>query len=350
MTHPYKNRPSTSFWSRAVSNNWDPGSVIASDSFLIRLGEKIMSAGSCFASNMVPYLTNAGFKYLKTEAPHLAFVEVPDEAYGYGKFSAAYGNIYTARQLLQLLLRSLGEYKPVEDRWYVEDRVVDPFRPGLKYAASTDVEFDLLTRQHLRCVLEAFSSADVFVFTLGLTEAWISAIDGAVFPVCPGTISGTFDPHRHVFQNFSVADIVADLSRFIRRLKQINPRVRIILTVSPVPLVATATGNHVLLATMYSKSVLRAAAQEVTDTFEGVRYFPAYELATGPQAPKTYFESDRRNVSQEAIASIMNVLLSGCEGVKASSNGTISAPTKTTASAASQAIMNAECEEAMLDR
>ena len=41
-----------------------------------------------------------------------------------------------------------------------------------------------------------------------------------------------------------------------------NPKARLVLTVSPVPLAATASGSHVLPATIYSKSVLRAAAQE----------------------------------------------------------------------------------------
>ena len=37
-----------------------------------------------------------------------------------------------------------------------------------------------------------------------------------------------------------------------------TPKLRILLTVSPVPLTATAGDDHVLLATTYSKSVLRA--------------------------------------------------------------------------------------------
>jgi hypothetical protein len=49
------------------------------------------------------------------------------------------------------------------------------------------------------------------------------------------------------------------LSRFARC------DLRIVLTVSPVPLVATVTGSHVVPATIYSKSVLRIAAQEIAE-------------------------------------------------------------------------------------
>ena len=43
-------------------------------------------------------------------------------------------------------------------------------------------------------------------------------------------------------------------------LRDYNENMRFILTVSPVPLVATAGSEHVLAATLYSKSVLRAVA------------------------------------------------------------------------------------------
>jgi len=166
--------------------------------------------------------------------------------------------------MLQLLQRCLGQFHPSEDRWQSPNGVIDPFRPGLRYPAASNREFDLLTAQHIERTLTGLRQANVFVFTLGLTEAWISTIDGAVFPACPGTVAGSFDPQRHAFKNFSVAEVVADLETFISLLRSINPEVRIILTVSPVPLVATATGRHVLAATLYSKSVLRAAAGEIT--------------------------------------------------------------------------------------
>ena len=54
-----------------------------------------------------------------------------------------------------------------------------------------------------------------------------------------------------------------------------------ILTVSPVPLVATAAGKHVLVATTYSKSVLRVACEEVCQKAADVMYFPSYEIITG---------------------------------------------------------------------
>ena len=183
MSHPYKSAPRAAFWSRAVSTDWYPADVVATAGQYIAATEKVMTAGSCFASNLVPYLEQAGLTYVRTERPHPAFQF--EERFGYEKFSAAYGNIYTVRQLLQLLRRSLGQFSPVEDRWHVGDQVIDPLRPGLVHPARSDREFDLLTAQHLRAVRQAFVTADVLIFTLGLTEAWVSAVDGTVFPRAP---------------------------------------------------------------------------------------------------------------------------------------------------------------------
>lgn len=359
IPHPYKLAPASSFWSRAVARNWNPPDLIdlGSQPFLISKQDKVVSAGSCFASNIIPYLEKSGLTYLKTETQHPAFQDMPPEALGYANFSAAYGNIYTARQLLQLFKRSVDVFSPAEDRWEIGDEIVDTLRPGLRYRARSHREFDILTAQHLRKTYEAFAQADVFIFTLGLTEAWVSRIDGTVFPACPGTVAGSFDPERHEFKNFDAAEVTTDLIEFVHLLREVNPDVRIVLTVSPVPLVATAAGKHVLHSTTYSKAVLRVAAEQVSKSQPNVLYFPAYEIITGPQAPWEFYEEDRRSVSQAGIEIVMHALLARCEvahdvlniGSMEEAPPQQEIPSPTLAAEWSRRIAEAECEEAMAD-
>ncbi len=310
--HPYRSQPDRAFWARSVAKDFSAADVYAGPTPLLTREDRIISAGSCFASNLVPYLEAEGFTYLRTETPPPRLAHLPENL-GYRNFSAAYGNIYTARQFLQLVERALGLFSPVEDRWHVAGAVIDPFRPGLRYPASSDEEFDVLTTEHLAAVRRAISEATVLVFTLGLTEAWRSRIDGAVFPACPGTVSGEFSPDRHEFHNFTAQEVTDDLLTVHERLTAVNPELRMLLTVSPVPLVATATDGHVLEATMYSKSVLRAAAGGVVQRGIGISYFPAYEIVCGQQAPFDYFEADRREVSAKAVEAVMAALLDQCE-------------------------------------
>jgi hypothetical protein len=349
--HPYRNYPNRAYWSRSVAHDFDPAAVPTADVPLLRQDDRVASMGSCFASNLVPHIERAGFEYVRTEQPHPQLADLP-ERLGYRDFSAAYGNLYTVRQMLQLLQRSRGAFTPTEDRWHESGIVIDPFRPGLAYPAVDDVEFDAITRSHLDATRQVFREADVLVLTLGLTEAWESAIDGAVFPACPGAVAGTFDAGRHRFRNFTVAETVRDLHELVAEIRAVKSGVRFILTVSPVPLVATASGRHVLEATTYSKSVLRVAAADAADDIEGVVYFPAYEIVTGPQAPEDFFEADRRSVSQGAIAAVMQAFLASCEssGGKSVSAGQTDGTRDGDATALlSRRIAEAECEEEMLD-
>lgn len=336
--HPYRNMPSIAFWSQAVAREFSPQTLYTGPAPLLRASDRIISAGSCFAANIVPHLERAGFNYVRTER-----IDPDGDRFGYGRYSAAYGNIYTSRQFLQLIRRSNGTFSPSEDRWIANDGVYDPFRPGLPHVAEDEDEFETLTTAHLSRVKAAFENATVLIFTLGLTEAWVSAEDGAVFPACPGTIAGSFDPARHHFVNFRAHEVATDLRNAILEARQFNPGLRIILTVSPVPLVATASGGHVYTASTYSKATLRVAAEEVAATTPDVFYFPAYEIVMGPQAHQ-HFEADLRNVNAEGISAVMGALLPHCETPSLA---------KTTASL-SMADMSAElgryeCEEVMTD-
>jgi hypothetical protein len=145
----------------------------------------------------------------------------------------------------------------------------------------------------------------VFVFTFGLTESWIDRQSGTVYPTAPGTIAGTFDPNVYAFKNFSCEDVLADFIAFRELLKVRNPSLKFLLTVSPVPLVATASREHVLVATTYSKSVLRAVAGQLFQMFDDVDYFPSYELIASPFSKAAFFEKDLRSVSNEGVDLVM---------------------------------------------
>lgn len=95
---------------------------------------------------------------------------------------------------------------------------------------------------------------DLFIFTLGLTEAWVHRDAGTVYPTAPDTIAGRFDENIYEFKNFKFQEIICAFYEFQKILLKLRPGgklPKILLTVSPVPLVATASGNHVLTATNY---------------------------------------------------------------------------------------------------
>ncbi|MDE8348290.1 MAG: GSCFA domain-containing protein, partial [Acidocella sp.] len=93
-------------------------------------------------------------------------------------------------------------------------------------------------------------------------------------------------------------------------LRAKNPKIRIILTVSPVPLIATYEPRSVLASTICSKSILRAAADEMESAYpENIAYFPSYEIITGPHAGNFYYEADKREVTQAGVAHVMRLFM-----------------------------------------
>ena len=91
-------------------------------------------------------------------------------------------------------------------------------------------------------------------------------------------------------------------------LRSFNPEIRLIVTVSPVPLHATFQANdkHVIEATVLAKSVLRIAMDEfVRNNSDRVSYFPAFE--TVMWCSKDPWEQDARHVRRETVANVMRL-------------------------------------------
>ncbi len=320
---PYSHLPDYCFWKKSVAGV-KPGELdpVVSVPFQITQSDKVATAGSCFAQHIARYLRNTGFNFLITEPAHPILSEEDAVVYNYGTFTARYGNIYTTRQLLQLFKRAYGTFLPKEPLWQEADnQFIDPFRPQIQpNGFATLLEFEADQRQHLQAVRQAFETLDVFIFTLGLTEGWESVVDGSVFPLCPGVSGGKFESDKYILHNFNVTEVVNDCLEFISLLRSINPKSKIILTVSPVPLMATASNQrHVLTATTYSKSVLRVACEEVVARSTLVAYFPSYEIITGNYSRGNYFDSDSRSVNEIGVFHVMRLFLKHFTGVEISS-------------------------------
>ena len=271
--------------------------------FSIGRSERVATAGSCFAQHISRALTELGFTHLVTEPP------VSGSAADEAAFSARFGNVYTARQLLQLFRRAYGVLEPDDVVWRRPDgRWLDAFRPRIPAEgfATPDALLDDQQR-HLAAVREIFETCDVFVFTLGLTEAWVAKSDGLVVPLAPGVVGAPVGAAEYTFHNFTVAEVEADLLAFIDLLATVNAAARVILTVSPISLAATFEDRHVLVSTTYSKSVLRVAAEAVSRARANVAYFPAYEIITGPHGRGAFHEDNLRDVRPAATAHVMAI-------------------------------------------
>ena len=311
--NPYKSQPERAFWRSSITlrhfadicDLWIP--------LPLKKNDRIATAGSCFAQHIGNNLSARGAAFMDMEpAPPVFEIAAEARKWGYGVFSCRYGNLYTTRQLLQLFDEAHGLRTPLERVWEKEGRFYDALRASVDPVGQDSAETVLALRtRHLAAVRRMFAELDVFVFTMGLTEGWENAGDGTMFAVAPSTMAGTYDPSRHVFRNLRAAEIRADMLAFWERLRAVNPRARMLLTVSPVPLSATATQNHVLVATTYSKSVLRAVAGELAEDVDDIHYFPSYEIISSHPSRGMFFEPDLRNVNMFGVNYVMSHFFSG---------------------------------------
>jgi len=304
---PYSNLPPESFWKTGVSQQ-RPKFIegLYKKRFAISPTDPIATAGSCFAQHIAKHLRSHSYTVIDVEpAPPGVSAETAIK-WGYGIYSARYGNIYVVRQLLQLAREAFGEFTPTNAIWEKDGRFYDALRPSVEPRGLESAEAVALHRHaHLRHVAKIFKRAKVLIFTLGLTESWIHQEAGTVYPTAPGTIAGSYDSTIYAFKNFTHSEILDDFLTLRSFLQERNPELKFLLTVSPVPLTATASGHHVLAATTYSKSVLRAVAGELYERFDDVDYFPSYELITSPLSRGKFYEPNLRSVTSEGVEAVM---------------------------------------------
>jgi hypothetical protein len=246
-----------------------------------------------------------------------------------------------------------------DEYWEKDGRFFDPFRPAIEPNGFKSREEMVDNRAATiaafrRCIEEA----NYFVFTLGLTESWKHGDDGYEYPMCPGTVAGEFVADTHVFENQMVAEISRSLEDAMDMMRAVNPALRFILTVSPVPLTATNSGNHVMVATMESKSILRAVAGQAARRRDDTDYFPSYELINSPVIKGIFFEPNQRDVNQRGVNYVMDNFFqgvaakSGDAAVLAATPGKIKAPAESRlprpASAKAALPDDVVCEEELL--
>jgi GSCFA family len=131
--------------------------------------------------------------------------------------------------------------------------------------------------------------ASVVIVTLGLAEVWYDRLTELYLNVTP-----TFDLVRSNPGRFAVK--VSDYTENRARLERIcdilthegRPDLRIVVTVSPVPLHRTFAADDVLVVNTYAKATLRAVAGDIVRTRPNVEYFPAFELVTASDRATAY--------------------------------------------------------------
>lgn len=263
-------------------------------SFLLEPGQQIFTIGSCFARNIERVLASRGFKI-----PTLEFAS--EENWG-GDPQGILNNYVPAAIAPQIrwafgfdkfdITKHGGEARP--------GRFVDlqlssrAFRP-------MPAEIVIKRRERLGEMYRQLARSQTVIVTLGHIEAWYDTRSELYINAAPLKSLVDAEPERFKLHVLDYGDVIGALRELMALLDQVCPAgYRMILTVSPVPLTATFTSADVAVANSYSKSVLRAAVEELITERSRTDYFPSYESVVLTDR-KLAWRDDQIHVSAELI-------------------------------------------------
>lgn len=305
---------------KAKANRWgdniarfshDVVDVFHEPKFTLNADDRFFCIGSCFARNIEEHLIYNGVNVLsrkiicpKNEWPHRVngFVN---------KFTS-----HSMRNEIDWVLNAshigMELFSEQENGWLDLQLC-----PGV---APVTLERAIERRRYLQQdYFSRLKDASVIVLTLGLNEVWFDRATDRHLNAPPSYFATRREPDRYELHITDVEENVRELTATYDLIKKISRDVRMIVTVSPVPMSQTFSGQDVLIANSYSKSTLRAAAHVFCSMYSDVDYFPSYDIiSTSPR--KSVYAADCLHVSDSVVGRMMRTFLALYLGIEGSAS------------------------------
>lgn len=239
--------------------------TIATPDFSIDYNSKLMMLGSCFAESM-----GSKFAYYKFD------VDVNPCGIIYNPLSVA--------NVLRLIVD--GKRFEKEDLLENAGKWMSLYHHGAFSSCDPD---ECLHRINVR--LEKASRElrylDLLVITWGTAWVYKYVRENIVVANCHKIPSQEFERYR-----LSVEDIVTEYVQLIGRLREINPALRVLFTVSPIR--HWKDGAH---GNQLSKATLLLAIDRLRERLNYLYYFPAYEIVLDELRDYRFYADDMLHVS-----------------------------------------------------
>ncbi len=238
----------------------------------IGLRDQIVTVGSCFAEVMGGQLLD--HKLAVTNNP--------------------FGTVFNPVSISKLLTMVLRDQMP-DEQLYVE-------RDGVWFHHDFHSSHWASTREGLRNRLmvilsetgEALRQADWLVLTLGSAVVYRHIETGQVVANCHKMPGGQFE--KYLYQ---IDHLRAEFNSLLRTLRRANPRLTILLTVSPV-----RHTRDTLPLNSVSKATLRLLAHELTVWHDHIHYFPSFDIMQDDLRDYRFYEADMIHPNAQAEAYI----------------------------------------------
>ena len=220
----------------------------------------ILCLGSCFAEHMALYLRERG----------------------YTVSSSPFGISYNPASLAQSL-KFLSSAQVIEAQdLFEQDGLWHSWQHHGHLSAPEPEQALMGMNRALMEARAALSKTQVLILTLGTAWVYELAETGQIVNNCHRVPASKFKRRR-----LSLAEIIQTLTQGLEALRQVNPAIRVILTVSPV--------RHLkdgLEANQRSKALLLLATEQLCETLPETYYFPAYEILMDDLRDYRFYAAD----------------------------------------------------------
>lgn len=297
-----------------VHREFDAAARLSSDSyvdlgyrpkFIIPKNSKFFTIGSCFARNIEVVLQTHCFDVLSLK------ISLPEAALQNHKHAAGVLTKFNTFSMLNEVRAALvGARLPDDGLIELEPNLF--WDSQLHHVPLLDLATAKLVREEVYRTFRTVAEADVCIVTLGLTEMWWDKINNAALNDAPVDWRHAKRTNRFEFRNPDFEALKQNVFELCGQIfESSGRRIKIILTVSPVPLQRTFSGRDVIIANSYSKAALRAVADCAWRELEYVDYYPSFEFVQNTPRHLAW-EHDQRHVKYDLVRYITERFIELC--------------------------------------
>jgi tetratricopeptide (TPR) repeat protein len=228
---------------------------------------RIFTMGSCFARNLSRSLTDNGYV-----SRHMEISE---------HINTTFAN--------RVFVDWLGD-ADIDDA--IRQRIVELLPPGWSKENT----------------IEIIKNSDIFILTLGVAPAFFDRTTGNFVLLRPNLLNSRTLAEKYLFRTTSVKENVDNVLYLIDFVRKISPHLKIVVTVSPIPLIASFECESAVQADCLSKSTMRLVAHDVVNgsNISNILYWPSFEVFrwAGSNCSNYYAADDGAawHVSEEKVA------------------------------------------------
>ncbi|SES97734.1 GSCFA domain-containing protein [Hymenobacter actinosclerus] len=227
---------------------------------------RVLTLGSCFSDSIGVRLTE--FKVATLVNP--------------------FGTVFNPLSACKLLRAAAGEDMDWQQHLVEARGRWQSYDLHAEIGADSPVELLQHIQQLTREVGVFLATADVVVLTLGSAYAYRLRETGELVSNCHKIPADQFDKEL-----LTADEIIAAVAETHAYLRRINPKLRFVLTVSPVRHL-----KDTLVLNSASKAMLRVACHYLSELLPDVTYFPAYELLMDDLRDYRFYASDMLHLSE----------------------------------------------------